>query len=332
MSMIQLTPLTDQSIILPSFGCSEEMRFGTDTWLYRIMHPEDQLLAELVLTPFERSLWRDFWYVLMVNREQKGVFAKLVSFLRERHINIVGMTSTTVDHGLYHVSKMAIDCRGHKNEIDLDHQAREHNPASKLSRLRRELIVHFIHELRLFDPSYPSLLIQRDHSLWTLYNQVRQAGSQVALIKKGENVYCQIPSKEIERIAATYSRVCNLTIQQLGEPQALVTFDEASHLTRICIFFSNLGIVPILVSVNDRPGALAAVAETLCREDFNILASKAWTLHGQDRMYMWALVRHMSKLIFPFNDAEIADRINEELVRSKASSEYDLKIETSRNQ
>lgn len=320
---LELRSLTDRKIPVPWATGFQELDDQADNYLYRISLPEDLPLAELVFTPFQNSLWPDLWYVKLVTREKTGVIARLARFMRDRKINIIGMDTNTTLQGKYHVSRVALDCRRYGAEQDGNYDERQSRPEATLNRLKNELILEFIDEIRFFEPSYPCISIERNQSLWRLYKETTEYGTDLSQERLGIKDGCfEIPSKDIHRLKGLYPK--QLT-QRETEPQALVTFDSESDLLRIGIFFKNFGIVPFTVSVKNRPGAIAAVAESLSKEDFNVLASKAQSIE-EERIFVWMLLQNLSSdrtpMPIPIEDELIAGRVRRIILSSAAVREF----------
>ncbi len=312
---LELRSLTDRQIPVPWATGFQELDSQVENYLYRISLPEDRPLAEFVFTPFKNALWSDLWYVKLVNREKKGIVAKLAQFMQDRKINIIGMDSNTILQGKYHVSKIAIDCRRYKSEEDGNYNYRRNHPGATMNLLKKELTLKFIEEIRFFEPSYPCISIERNQSLWRLEKEINEhavlLSEESLCIRDG----CfEMPPKYIDQIRRSYTRN---TSGGKNEPQVLMTFDEESDFLRLVIFFKNFGIAPFTVSVKNRPGAIAAVAKSLSEEGYNILASKGHSI-DIERIFIWMLLQTPSCDLTPIADQMLVERVREILLSSEA--------------
>lgn len=256
-------------------------------YLYRISPPGSKDFIEFVLTPFRVTLWSDLWYVNLVNKEEIGIVARLSEFMRAREINIVAMYSNTTWGGRYHASRIALDCRDYKSEGDPS--VRQSSARAELRRLKRELAASFIKEIVVLHGSEPSISIERDQSLWSLYKVSKHLldNSEEHLPLVDGSV--TIPSQHVDRFAENYSAAYEISRVELDKVQALTSLDPQSDVLRITIFFRGFGILPIIISADNEPGAIAAVTDALAQAGFNILASRALSVRER-RMCLWLLL------------------------------------------
>src|SRR5258708_14439744 len=107
--------------------------------------------------------------------------------------------------------------------------------------------------------------------------------------------------------------------------RALVSRDSESDLLRLAIFFKDHGIVPFELEFNNSPGAIAALAKSLSDEDFNILASRFYSM-GEERMLAWILIEQLGER--PQEDAIVVDRVRELVVSAVDVRQFDPLIIT----
>lgn len=321
---VQLRSLADRRVPVPWATGFQELDARADNYLYRLSLPEERAFSELIFTPFESGLWADLWYVRLVNKETKGIIARVGEFMERRRINIIGMDSNTTLHGKYHVSRIALDCRGYRTDEDGGHSQRQAHPEAVLDQLRRELVLEFIAEIKFFEPSCPCISIERNQSLWRLSKDIAEHAIRLSQQKLGLRDGCfEIPGRYIKSLGSHYAR--RSSTGSRSEPKALVTFDYESDLLRLIMFYDNSGIVPFTVSLENRPGAIAAVAESLSDHDFNILASKGHSI-DEERILLWMLLQPVSGIVSPIDDEILAKRVSKALESSDKVRQFDPQL------
>jgi hypothetical protein len=208
----------------------------------------------------------------------------------ERGINIIGMDSSTTLQGEYHISRTALDCRAYACGRDGTHDERRVNPEARLTQLGEDLALEFIGELRFFEPAFACVAIERDLSLWSLYKAATDsAGSLYPARVSVKNGFFEIPDEEVELIR----RKCRPAVVDTNSvPQVLVALDAESNLLRLAIFFEDHGIVPITLTFDNRPGAIAALTKSLCDNGCNVLASRFVSV-DEERMLAWLLLEQL---------------------------------------
>lgn len=295
-------------------------------WLYSIPHSSKTSLSELIITPFDALLWQDLWSIRMINRDEEGVLAKFADFLRERKINIVGMSSSTTDQGRNHASRLVVDCSNYSSEVDGDHTYRSATASAKLTRLEHDLALEFIHDLDFLDRKTPGISIYRNMSCWRLYDRLmritpRPHGIPLAITQGA----IRIPKNELERIAIPCARQFQADENDLGDPCALIVSNLFSDVIQISPFFRNTGIVVFAVTLDNRPGAIASVSKSLRGGGFNILGSHAWT-SNRDRTNMLMLLQDRSQVGTMTPDEELVQKINDRLSSSEQLRSYNPEI------
>jgi acetolactate synthase small subunit len=322
---VKLQPITNASIVVPWATGIQELDAEADPWLYRIPDPKNHIFSEFVITPFNISVWQDLWSVQLINVEQTGILTRLARFMRERKINIVSVNSSTIDQGAYHASRLVIDCTQYSYGVDRDHQYRSGEPAATLSQLQRELTLEFIEEVRLFNSNHPSIAIVRNLSMWRLYQEVKGAEIQAEGTRlRIENGKVTLPDEELRRLKHQLARVRGN--EPPGDPWALTSVDDYSDAIRIFPFFQNMAIVPLAVTVDNRPGAIAAVAHVLSTNQVNVLASKGWTSADQQWSHVWMLLRDESQESLPVPDEQVETRVKDLFLTSGELRAYDIKV------
>lgn len=277
----KLRSLIDTKILVPWATGAPGVESKADNYLYRVAISEESSIVELILTPFPRQLWTDLWYIKMMSRETKGIVARLSSLMRERKINIVGMDSSTTLQGSYHSSCIALDCRGYTNTADGNHDNRRSNPEARLSQLQDEMVLEFIHDLRFFHPSFPCISIERDLTLWSLERAATESGTMLPEKRVSlQDGYFVIPEKEINWIRGRF---------QGADECSLVSFDAESYLIRVILFFKNQGIVPLALTFDNTPGAIAALTKALREGGCNILGTRFLSV-DEERMFAWIVL------------------------------------------
>ena len=322
---VKLQPIANASIVVPWATGIQELDAEADPWLYRIPDPKNHIFSEFVITPFNISVWQDLWSVQLINAEQKGILARLARFMRERRINIISVNSSTIDQGAYHASRLVLDCTQYNDGIDRDHRYRSGEPAAALNQLQRDLTLEFIEEVRLFNSNHPSIAVVRNLSMWRLYQEVKGAeihaeGTRLRI----ENGRVTLPDEELRRLKRQLTRTWRS--EPPGDPWALTSVDDYSDAIRIFPFFQNMAIVPLAVTIDNRPGAIAAVAQVLSANHINVLASKGWTSADQQWTHVWMLMRDDSQEILPIADEQVEERIEGLLLASESLHTFDIRV------
>ena len=313
---IQLENVLRNRIFLPWRTGFDHLDAATDVWLYRVPHPKQPSLCELVITPVRHDVWQDLWMITMFYRDVPGILARLSRLLHARGINIVSMNSSTVELGQFHQSRVLVDCTRYSSEVDHSHNHRKSQPNCSLSRLKRELTMEFIREIA--PPPYPSVTIDRCLSFWSLYQACVKAHSfphpRKLCVAHGS---IELPSDEIKRLCGE----CEGT-------RMLISTDASAELVRIFPFSPHSGILPVSLSLDNRPGAVASVTKVFSDGSFNILAAKAWTSEDQQRTSLWFLVRAPSEKEILFDDLEIQMHLNNRISSSPELCSFNPTVES----
>jgi hypothetical protein len=313
---IQLQGVLSSRIFLPWRTGFDHLDEATDVWLYRFPHSRQSSLCELVITPLRHDMWQDLWMITMFYRDVPGMLARLSGILHARRINIVSMNSSTIELGEFHQSRVLVDCAKYCSEVDHSHNYRKSHPNCSLSRLKRELTMEFIREIA--PPPYPSVTIERCLSFWSLYQACTQAHSFPYPIKLRVNQgSVELPGVEMKKLCA-----------ESEGARMLISTDPSAELIRIFPFSPHNGILPVSLSLDNRPGAIASVTKALGDARFNILSAKAWTSEDQQRTSLWLLIRSPRDKEFLFDDPGIEAHVNDIISSSQELSSFNPSVES----
>lgn len=304
-----LQELTNRQIPIPWSMEFELLEEEADCWLYQISHREGAL-SELLITPIPSDLWPYTWEVTITVQEREGILARLAQFMGDRDINILRANSITVDQSRSHVIRIVVDCRSYKSQQDGDRFDRINKPNAKLRGLQRYLEVEFIEEIYFLRPLHPDISVRRNTTLWRAFQEKEERP-----IRRGKRLpiskgFVELPKKTMNRIMKSYSDHYEIALAKLDTPLGLISFDEYSDLARVFVLYRGLGMIPMIITLDNCPGAIAEATHLLQKNKFNILASRAWSSHDQDRTTAWLLLQDLTVRSLPIEDQKICDKVD----------------------
>ena len=315
-----LHDLTNRQIQIPWSTGFEFLDKESDCWLYQIPQREDCPLSELLMTPVSDDLWPDIWGVTVTVYERKGILVRLAGLMGDRHINILLANSITVDQSRSHIIRMVIDCSAYKSSEDGGFFDRINRSNVKLRGLQRDLEIELIEDLCFLRPMHPGLFISRNMILWNLYQEKTRRPmprKRKLIISEG---LVELPRDVMVQISESYSDSCGIASGKLGIPLGLICSDQYSDLVRVFVLFQGLGMIPIIIVLRNRPGAIAAAADLLQKNEFNILASRAWSSDSQGCTTTWLLLKDLAIENLPVRDQKTREKVEAIILGKSASS------------
>jgi ACT domain-containing protein len=290
--------------------------------MYRVRKPPRPLLSETILTAFHRQVWRDLWYLEISCLDEVGILARLCSHLKSHKINILTLNNMTANQGAHHVIRLSLDCRKYDNGPDLSNAERRDNPAAQLGRLEREITLKFIKEIR-FLGSRPAVFIRRNHALWRFDRDLDRLDDEpVQRRLQIQQSSFKFPEEDLLEIAEAHARYFQRELADLGPAQVLSTAQPSSEVCRLLVFFRNLGVVPLSLSIDNEPGAISSIVSVLSESNCNILAGKSWTGGHYSRTFLWLLLEDRTASPGASSDSETIQRIAKWLEDSKQISVF----------
>jgi len=320
---ISLQSMADKPVPIPWATGVDTLDSEASVWMYHMRQPMKHLFSEITITPFDSVLWSDLWFIRMINRDGKGILARLADFLKKRNINIVGMSSSTTDQGRDHAARVVVDCSGYDSKIDKNHDYRSTNASATMARLERELSLEFIQELRFLDKTTPSVSVYRNLALWRLYREMMKVSpkprGKLLQIKGGA---VALPKSELLQISETYSRRFGVSTEELGDPCALVSTSLFSDVIQLSMFFKDTGVASCVFSLDNRAGAIAAISGALASSGFNILGSRSWTTnHNRTSVLILVNGKNGSGDLL-MKDRELLQEVNSLVFSSELARSY----------
>jgi hypothetical protein len=320
---VRLQDLVRVPISIPWSTGDPSLDPQADAWLYRIPHPKDPKLLDFIITPVDPTTWQDLWTVTLATEDSPRIIARFAKFLGDHEINVISMTSCTTEQGQYNSSTLLIDCARYHSDVDRDNAYRSSHPNATLNHLRRGLVVEFIREV--VPPPYPSVAIERSIPFWSLHQERLRSG----VVARGQrlkvsNGAINIPPAETRRIFSGVDRA------QSRASKVLISVDRSTDLVRAFPFSPNCGIVALVASTDNIPGAIGEVARCLGNADINILAAKAWASKDHRRTSLWLLLDVRRRGRTALNDGDVLNHLIELLRSDKELRRFDLVINVSK--
>lgn len=181
-------------------------------------------------------------------------------------------------------------------------------------------MVEFIDEIRFFASDYPGVSIERNMSMWRLSQEIGRSEGVRLNIKDGK---VAIPDSDLDLVKRAWLRNSG---DDSGRKKlwAMISVDDYSDAIRLFPFFTNAGIMPFGVAADNKPGAIAAIARLLSQNQFNLLASKAWTSPDQMRSRLWLLLQDRTRDQDHIWDDDLGKKIEDLILSSEDLREYGI--------
>lgn len=285
-----------------------------DISIYRIDHydhlpkDEDFPLIEYIISPYSKDTWRDVWSINMIVADRLGILGRISTFLRDLKINILSMNGASLpanhfdtDLDKFHSLRLVIDGKKYRPQKEISF--------GRLDQLQRELIVEFIDDIYIPDANSPYVYVRR----LTTASWASALANQNKLYKlKAKNNFAsnairsedsddlsdyfgfRLAEDEIEHIKRIYDSQIKSEAIKEAKVHALISSDARSDMIQVFPYIGGFAITHIIVSVDNKPGAISALSACLARNNFNIIGSKVWSSQDEAKTIVWVLVKDES--------------------------------------
>ncbi len=118
---------------------------------------------ELTITPYDYGIWPDIWNLNLHLIDKPGQLERLFKILEECSISVLHYAARTSYKSRYHSKYLVLDCSAYDNsEIDKRPAERHRNPDSALWGLFYNVLIEFMHEIRINFDNTPRIYLYRN--------------------------------------------------------------------------------------------------------------------------------------------------------------------------
>lgn len=228
--------------------------------------------VELIISPFDYTLWGDLWTLELQFIDKPGQFSALVNLFDRMQITILASESHQAYREKFFSISLVLDCSKYTSEIDGNSDMRQAKPSSEMLGLYTVLVAEFITDVRLVGLNHPRLAIRRNWPHYDLYSdfvapptagkqELARNTSDIVPIKFSDNGWFSIPPPKD-----------SFLIYGNNKWRALTSTNTRSRLLHLTLVAKNDNYTVSLVFYFDKNDEiLTNILNLLSSENYNIL-------------------------------------------------------------
>ncbi|MDX2263879.1 MAG: hypothetical protein NW215_02755 [Hyphomicrobiales bacterium] len=129
---------------------------------------------EFIISPYGIETWPDMWNLDLQLLDSPGQIERLLKIFDRFSIRVLHYVSRAAYNSRYHSKYFVLDCTSYdSSEIDLRPSDRERDPNNGLLGLYYNIIVEFLHEIRINPDNSPVLRLYRNMLHWNMWEDIR---------------------------------------------------------------------------------------------------------------------------------------------------------------
>jgi hypothetical protein len=120
-------------------------------------------VPEIILTPYRYEIWPDIWNLELRLVDAPGQLERLLRILERSSISVLHEVARTAYKSRYHSKYLMLDCSAYdSSEVDKRPSYRLKEPHNRLNGLYYNILIEFMHEIRINYDNTPRLRLFRN--------------------------------------------------------------------------------------------------------------------------------------------------------------------------
>ncbi len=206
---------------------------------------------ELTITPYDYEIWPDIWNLNLHLIDKPGQLERLFRILEDCSISILHYAARTSYKSRYHSKYLVLDCSAYDNsEVDKRPAERHRNPDSTLWGLYYNVLIEFMHEIRINFDNTPRIDLYRNVIHLNMWQDTLHKNSDgvTNTLEMPVKIVCQedgilLPIDIIEKLNINRDSYCVLSVHaNYHVLYCAILNAENAHLVHFVIYFNKEAI------------------------------------------------------------------------------------------